>query len=79
MCDSFTIDERSKFNFIQNQSKVGEELERMQPTLFSYVTRQMTRPSGGDLQEAETVAVLLSAVARDLFRSDITWGKVSFH
>lgn len=48
----------------------------MHPTLFSNVTRQITRPSGGELQAAESAAVLLSAVGRDLFRGEITWGKV---
>lgn len=30
----------------------------------------------GELQSAENAAVLLSAIARELFRTDITWGKV---
>lgn len=57
--------------------QIGEELERMHPTLYTNVTRQITRPTSGELQTADTVAVILSAVARDLFRSDITWSKVS--
>lgn len=55
---------------------MGEELERMHPKLYTSVTRQCTHNSSGDLQTPETAAVLLSAVARDLFRTEITWGKV---
>lgn len=58
--------------------KVGEELERMHPSLYTNVTRQITRPSSSDLQSADTAPAILSAVSRDLFRSDITWGKVFF-
>ncbi|XP_031620391.1 bcl-2-related ovarian killer protein isoform X2 [Contarinia nasturtii] len=55
---------------------VGEELERMHPTLYTNVTRQITRPSSSDLQSSDTAPAILSAVARDLFRTDISWGKV---
>lgn len=48
----------------------------MHPTLYTNVTRQITRPSSSDLQSADTAPVILSAVSRDLFRSEITWGKV---
>lgn len=48
----------------------------MHPTLYTNVTRQITRPSSSDLQTADTAPAILSAVARDLFRNDITWGKV---
>lgn len=56
--------------------KIGEELERMHPALYTNVTRQITRPASAELQTADTVTIILSAVARDLFRSDITWSKV---
>lgn len=49
----------------------------MHPSLYSGVSRQISRSTGGELQAPESAAVLLSAVARDLFRNDITWGKVS--
>lgn len=56
--------------------QVGEELERMHPSLFSSVARQLSRSTGGELQDADSAPVLLMAVARDLFRIDITWSKV---
>ncbi|KAJ6633418.1 Bcl-2-related ovarian killer protein like A, partial [Pseudolycoriella hygida] len=55
---------------------IGEELERMHPKLYTSVTRQISRKAGGELSSAESASVLLSSVARDLFRNDITWGKV---
>lgn len=56
--------------------QVGEELERMHPRVYSGVARQISRNPGGELASEETVPCLMSAVARDLFRSDITWAKV---
>lgn len=56
---------------------VGEELERMHPKLYTSVTRQISRKAGGELSSPESASVLLSSVARDLFRNDITWGKVT--
>ncbi|XP_019552736.1 bcl-2-related ovarian killer protein [Aedes albopictus] len=55
---------------------VGEELERMYPRVYNGVARQLSRIGRGELKTPETAPVLLSAIARDLFRSDITWGKV---
>lgn len=60
-----------------NCPKIGEELERMHPKLYTSVTRQISRKAGGELSSAESASVLLSSVARDLFRNEITWGKVS--
>lgn len=60
-------------------SFVGEELERMHPRTYNGISRQITRAPGGDLQSPENTAVLLGAVARELFKADITWGKVSVH
>lgn len=51
----------------------------MHPKLYTSVTRQISRISGGELQKPETAALLLSAVSRDLFRTNITWGKVYFY
>lgn len=56
--------------------KIGEELERMHPSLYINVTRQITRPSNGELQTVDTAPAILNAIARDLFRSEITWSKV---
>lgn len=61
-----------KFSF-----QIGEELERMHPTLYTNVTRQITRASSSDSKTVDTASVIVSAVARDLFRSNITWGKVN--
>lgn len=61
---------------VNNCSKIGEELERMHPKLYTSVTRQISRKAGGELSSPESASVLLSSVARDLFRNDITWGKV---
>ncbi|GAB0090758.1 bcl-2-related ovarian killer protein [Sergentomyia squamirostris] len=55
---------------------VGEELERMHPRVYSSVARQISRNPGGELPTEETAPCLMGAVARDLFRTDITWGKV---
>lgn len=57
-------------------SFLGEELERMHPRTYNGIARQISRAPGGDLQSSENTAVLLGAVARDLFKTDITWGKV---
>lgn len=49
----------------------------MHPKLYSSVARQVSsRGSGGDLQSTDNTSFLLSTIARDLFRTDITWGKV---
>lgn len=58
-------------------SFVGEELERMHPRTYNGIARQISRTPGGDLQSPENTRVLLGAIARDLFKSEITWGKVS--
>ena len=57
-------------------SFVGEELERMHSRVYNGVARQISRTPGGDLQSSENTAVLLGAIARELFKTDITWGKV---
>ncbi|KFB44080.1 hypothetical protein ZHAS_00011914 [Anopheles sinensis] len=56
--------------------EVGEELERMYPRIYNGIARQLTRFGRGELKTPETAPVLLSAIARDLFKADITWGKV---
>lgn len=60
-------------------SFVGEELERMHPRTYNGIARQISRSPGADLQSAENVAVLLGAIARELFKADVTWGKVIYN
>lgn len=48
----------------------------MHPRIYTGVARQISRSPGGDFSSGETVAILINAVARDLFRVDITWGKI---
>lgn len=48
----------------------------MHPAVYTGVARQISRATGGELQSPEAAPILLGAVARDLFRADITWGKV---
>ncbi|XP_068083855.1 bcl-2-related ovarian killer protein isoform X2 [Anabrus simplex] len=55
---------------------VGLELERMHPKLYSGVARQASGTPGGVLVEEKAPGCVLSAVARELFKADITWGKV---
>lgn len=62
----------------------------MHPKLYCSISKQvLSRASSngsgsvgnvgnvGELQSPENAAVLLSAIARELFRVDITWGKVN--
>uniref|UniRef100_A0A182Q3H4 Bcl-2 Bcl-2 homology region 1-3 domain-containing protein n=1 Tax=Anopheles farauti TaxID=69004 RepID=A0A182Q3H4_9DIPT len=55
---------------------MGEELERMHPRLYTNVSRQISNEPWGELTEPDTVGYLLHVVAKDLFKSGITWGKV---
>ncbi|XP_062716427.1 bcl-2-related ovarian killer protein [Aedes albopictus] len=55
---------------------MGEELERMHPRLYSNVSRQISVEPWGELTEPDSVCYLLHIVAKDLFKTDITWGKV---
>ncbi|XP_014091203.2 bcl-2-related ovarian killer protein isoform X1 [Bactrocera oleae] len=55
---------------------LGDELERMHPRIYTGVARQICRAPGGEFHSAETITLLLGAVGRDLFRSEITWSKV---
>lgn len=57
-------------------SQLGDELERMHPRIYTGVARQMCRAPSGEFHSAETITLLLGAVGRDLFRSEITWSKV---
>ncbi|XP_038112897.1 bcl-2-related ovarian killer protein [Culex quinquefasciatus] len=55
---------------------MGEELERMHPRLYTNVSRQISLEPWGELTEPDSVCYLLHVVAKDLFKTDITWGKV---
>lgn len=55
---------------------MGEELERMHPRVYTNIARQVSRETAGDLNTEESAPVLISAVGRYLFKSDITWSKV---
>ncbi|XP_058118938.1 bcl-2-related ovarian killer protein-like [Anopheles ziemanni] len=57
-------------------NEMGEELERMHPRLYINVSRQISNEPWGELTEPDTVGYLLHVVAKDLFKSGITWGKV---
>ena len=48
----------------------------MHPRVYTGVARQMGRNASNEFYTADTVTLLLSAVGRDLFRSDITWSKI---
>ncbi|XP_055918923.1 bcl-2-related ovarian killer protein homolog B isoform X2 [Eupeodes corollae] len=55
---------------------LGDELERMHPRIYTGVGRQVLCSPSGDFSSSDTVAILISAVARELFRIEITWGKI---
>lgn len=55
---------------------MGQELERNHPRVFTNVARQLSRETAGELSSEESAPVLISAIARYLFKSDITWSKV---
>uniref|UniRef100_A0A2M3ZKG8 Putative apoptosis regulator protein of the bcl-2 family n=1 Tax=Anopheles braziliensis TaxID=58242 RepID=A0A2M3ZKG8_9DIPT len=55
---------------------MGIELERMHPRLYTNVSRQISNEPWGELTEPDTVGYLLHIVAKDLFKTGVTWGKV---
>lgn len=56
---------------------VGQELERMHPKLYIGVARQASSsPGGGVLATDKAVNTVLTSVARELLRSEMTWAKV---
>ncbi|XP_054739413.1 uncharacterized protein LOC129245339 [Anastrepha obliqua] len=57
-------------------NSMGEELERMHPRVYTNVSRQLSRAPYGELVDGDTAPMLLNLVAKDLFRSNITWGKI---
>lgn len=54
----------------------GIELERMYPKLYTSISRQASLSPGGVLVSDKTAAGLLAAIAHELLKVDITWGKV---
>ncbi|XP_069692803.1 bcl-2-related ovarian killer protein isoform X2 [Periplaneta americana] len=58
-------------------ASLGQELERMHPKLYTAVARQASpSPGCGALGSEKAAGVVLSAVARELLKADVTWGKV---
>jgi hypothetical protein len=58
-------------------ASIGQELERMYPKLYTSVARQASpSPGGGNLTSEKAAGAVLTAVARELFKVDVTWGKV---
>lgn len=55
---------------------MGEELERMHPRVYTNVSRQLSRAPFGELEDSDTAPMLLNLVAKELFRTRITWGKI---
>lgn len=53
-----------------------EELEQMHPRIYVNVSRQLSRAPFGELEEAHTAPYLLNAVAKDLLKNGINWGKI---
>lgn len=57
--------------FIQLHS-IGMELERMHPKLYTGVCRQVAVT----ITNEKSVSTVLSAIARNLLKVDVTWGKI---
>ncbi|XP_049950554.1 apoptosis regulator R1-like isoform X1 [Schistocerca serialis cubense] len=59
-------------------ASVGRELERLHPKLFSAVARQASPSPGGVLAGDKSAGLILTAVARELFKNadQVTWAKV---
>lgn len=48
----------------------------MHPRTYSNISRQVSRSTGGEFQTVDTAPLIISAIARYLFKSDITWSKI---
>ncbi|PSN57615.1 hypothetical protein C0J52_00552 [Blattella germanica] len=58
-------------------ASIGHELERMHPKLYTSVARQASpSPGCNNFSSDKAAGVILSAVARELFKTEVTWGKV---
>ncbi|XP_065163484.1 bcl-2-related ovarian killer protein homolog A-like isoform X2 [Atheta coriaria] len=54
----------------------GTELERQYPKVYNNVARQASHTPGGVLISEKAAAALLASIGHDLFKTEITWGKV---
>ncbi|XP_037917560.1 bcl-2-related ovarian killer protein homolog B isoform X2 [Hermetia illucens] len=57
-------------------NSMGEEIERLHPRLYTNVSRQLSSAPFGELQDGDTAPMLLNLVAKELFKTNITWGKI---
>ncbi|XP_062132573.1 bcl-2-related ovarian killer protein homolog B [Drosophila sulfurigaster albostrigata] len=57
-------------------NSMGEELERMHPRIYTNISRQLSRAPFGELEDSDMAPMLLNLVAKDIFRTSITWGKI---
>lgn len=57
--------------------KLAEELEQMHPRLYNDIGRQICYLQGANFQTPHTLQLLVTSVAKDLFRSEITWSKIA--
>ncbi|XP_043228538.1 bcl-2-related ovarian killer protein homolog B-like [Amphibalanus amphitrite] len=51
---------------------IGVELERMHPSVYTAISRQVNMAITSD----KTVRAVVNSVAVDLFRSEVTWGRI---
>lgn len=57
-------------------NRIGEELERMHVRVYTNVSSQLSRTPFGELEDNDTAPMLLNLVAKELFQTNITWGKI---
>lgn len=55
---------------------MSEELEKMHPRIYTNVSRQLSPAPFGELEDRETAPIILNIIAKDLFKTNITWSKV---
>lgn len=51
-------------------------MERLYPKLYTNIARQATLSPGGIIISGKSATSLIVGVGNELFKSDITWGKV---
>lgn len=61
-----------------NSFQMGEYLERMHPKVYTHVARQLSCAPFGELADGDAAAILLSTVARNLFKPAvcIDWSRI---
>ena len=52
---------------------IGMELERMHPTLYTGVSRQVAVT----ITNEKSISTVLSSIGRNLLKTDVTWGKIA--